>query len=128
MRCTLPCEDMTAEYIAESRNTIRVAPFVLIACLIPVCFSLIWTTSALWCLALGLVCGVLILLLHAKKWLSGREEYQFVAMAMGFLLMFLMMLFRPGFPQVFQSIGALIAAYYGTVMMLRRKILAWTQS
>jgi energy-coupling factor transporter transmembrane protein EcfT len=118
---------MKAEYVAESRTTSRIAPYVSAVGVIGVCLSFFWVTPLLWCLALGSACGGLLLFLHVKKWRTGREEFQFAAMAAGMLPVFIMIYFKPGFPQAFQCIGVFMVAYYGATVALRRKILTWIQ-
>lgn len=119
---------MKAEYANESRTTARIAPYVSVVGLIGVCLSFFWFTPILWCLALGLAWGGLVLFLHVKKWRTGREEFQFAAMATGMLPVVVLMFFKTGFPQVFQCVGVFVVAYCAGAVALRRKILTWIQT
>jgi energy-coupling factor transporter transmembrane protein EcfT len=118
---------MKTQYVAEARWRSRLAPYVLVAGLLGFGFSLLWVSPLLTYLAMGLVSGALLSFFHIMKWRTGWEGFQFVAIAVTFVPLFVMMHAHSGMGQVCQYFGVFFSVYAGTIVALRRRILTWIQ-
>jgi hypothetical protein len=119
---------MTSQYANESRWRARLAPYVLLTGLLGLSLSFVWGVPIVWSIPVGLLSGALVFLFHMRKWLTGQERFQGAAMAAAFVPMFVFFAFKPPFLQMLQYVSIVMTAYSGCIVLLRRKILALSQT
>ncbi len=117
---------MKKSHTSEAFWMIRLAPYLLVGILASLGFSLLKTVPPVWCMITGAGSGGLVLLFHTLKWRTGREGFQFAAMA-AWMFPFLAII-PSALPSGFQYVGIFAAIYFTGVAILRRRIRAWMQS